>query len=48
MRCLFELYKLRLALLGTIDGSVSHRVGAAITMKRMMVSGREAETKWEA
>lgn len=48
MRCLFALYKLRLVLLGTIDGSVSQHVGAAISTKRMMVSGREAETNWEA
>lgn len=48
MRCLFAPYKLRLALLGTIDGSVSQHVGAAISTKRMMVSGREADTKWEA
>lgn len=40
------LYKLRLALLGTIDGSVSQHVGDAISVKRM-VTGREADTKWE-
>ena len=41
------LYKLRLALFGTIDGSVSQHVGDAISAKRM-VTGREVDTKWEA
>lgn len=41
------MYKLRLALLGTIDGSASQHVGDAISTKRM-VTGREADTKWEA